>query len=320
MICSLSLDLDNKWTYMRTHGDSGWASYPSYLDIVIPRVLDLLERHDLKITFFIVGRDAELERNREALSRITAEGHEVGNHSYDHEPWFHRFDRDKVVNEIARAEELIERVTGRRPFGYRAPGYSLTRATLEVLAERGYTFDGSTFPTFIGPLARAYYFMTADLDDAQKADRAELFGGMREGLRPLDPYAWSVAGGDIVEIPVTTLPIMRIPIHPSYVHYLAARSPLLARTYFAAAMDVCRMTRTEPSVLLHPLDFLGAEDAPELAFFPAMGCGAEHKMELMDALLGSLTRRFQVVPMSEHASALAARGLRRRSYDKGEDA
>jgi len=40
-IASLSLDLDNQWSYMKTHGDAGWELFPSYLDIVIPRVLYL---------------------------------------------------------------------------------------------------------------------------------------------------------------------------------------------------------------------------------------------------------------------------------------
>ena len=39
-LASLSLDLDNKWSYMKTHGDAGWEAFPSYLDIVVPRVLE----------------------------------------------------------------------------------------------------------------------------------------------------------------------------------------------------------------------------------------------------------------------------------------
>ena len=55
-LCSLSLDLDNQWSYMKTHGDSGWEEFPSYLDILIPYLLDILEKLKLKITFFIVGQ------------------------------------------------------------------------------------------------------------------------------------------------------------------------------------------------------------------------------------------------------------------------
>ncbi|MGZ0174718.1 MAG: hypothetical protein ACKVHE_34900 [Planctomycetales bacterium] len=59
-IASLSLDLENKWSYMKTHGDAGWASFPSYLDIVVPRFIDFLNKRDLKITVFIVGQDAAM--------------------------------------------------------------------------------------------------------------------------------------------------------------------------------------------------------------------------------------------------------------------
>ena len=57
-LASISLDLDNLWSYMKTHGDAGWESLPSYLDVVVPRILQLLDELDLKITFFIVGQDA----------------------------------------------------------------------------------------------------------------------------------------------------------------------------------------------------------------------------------------------------------------------
>lgn len=61
-IASLSLDLDNQWSYMKTHGDEGWEMFPSYLDILIPRVLKFLDERHLKITFFVVGQDAALEK------------------------------------------------------------------------------------------------------------------------------------------------------------------------------------------------------------------------------------------------------------------
>ena len=61
-LASISLDLDNLWSYMKTHGDPGWESFPSYLDTFIPVVLDILDDLNLKITFFIVGQDAALER------------------------------------------------------------------------------------------------------------------------------------------------------------------------------------------------------------------------------------------------------------------
>ena len=61
---SISLDLDDKWSYMKVHGDDGWEKFPSYLDIVLPITLDILDKLDIKITFFIVGQDAAIEKNQ----------------------------------------------------------------------------------------------------------------------------------------------------------------------------------------------------------------------------------------------------------------
>lgn len=216
---SVSLDLDNKWSYMKTHGDRGWDTYPSYLDVLIPRLMDFLHTRDLRLTFFIVGKDASLEKNHEALAMLTASGHEVGNHSYRHEPWLHRYSEAEVRDEIQQAQDVIERVTGTRPTGFRGPGFSLTSVVLETLKDLGYAFDCSTFPTFIGPVARAYYFMTAKMTKEDREKRDELFGSVTDGLRPLTPYQWDLPQGPLLEIPVTTMPLIRAPFHLSYVLY-----------------------------------------------------------------------------------------------------
>src|SRR5580765_6513255 len=99
-IASLSLDLDNQWSYMKTHGDAGWESFPSYLDIVVPRVLEFLKARNLKITVFVVGQDAALDKNREALNSIAHAGHEIGNHSFHHEPWLHLYSEKELEAEL----------------------------------------------------------------------------------------------------------------------------------------------------------------------------------------------------------------------------
>ena len=76
---SLSLDLDNKWSYLKTYGSDAWKGYPSYLNIAVPRILEFLRERSLKITFFIVGQDAALEKNLDALMQIKEEGHEKFN-------------------------------------------------------------------------------------------------------------------------------------------------------------------------------------------------------------------------------------------------
>ena len=250
---NLSLDLDNEWAYLKTHGDPEWESYPSYLDVAVPRILELLSRHGLRITFFIVGQDAALEKNRDALARIAAAGHEIGNHSLRHEPWLHQYTEEELEAELSEAERHIHEATGERPVGFRGPGFSLSPTTLKVLARRGYAYDASTLPSFLGPIARAYYLATGNFDAEQRKRLEQLFGSWKEGFRPLNPYRWQLEGATLVEMPVTTFPLLRVPIHLSYVLYLATFSPWLARRYFSTAIGMCRLTGVEPSILLHPL-------------------------------------------------------------------
>jgi peptidoglycan/xylan/chitin deacetylase (PgdA/CDA1 family) len=311
-LASLSLDLDNLWSYMKTHGDAGWESYPTYLPWLVPRILEFLAARKLRITFFVVGTDAERRENREALAAIAAAGHEIANHSHRHEPWLHLYGRRELAEELGRAEEAIGEATGRRTIGFRGPGYSLSPDTLEILVERGYRYDGSTLPTVIGPLARAYYFRTAKLTPEQRAERQMLFGRFSDGLRSLRPYRWQVAGGSILEIPVTTMPLLRVPMHPSYLIYLAGASPALARRYFQAGLRLCALRRIEPSILLHPLDFAGSDDAAALRFFPGMAMPAAAKMELLGEVLDALGRRLRIATMDEHARAIEDAGVLRR--------
>jgi len=303
-VCSLSLDLDNQWSYMKTHGDAGWETFPSYLDVVVPRFLEVLDRRGLKITVFVVGQDAALERNCAAIRSLVAAGHEVGNHSFRHEPWLHLYKDAEIEDEIARAEQAIETVTGQRPRGFRGPGYSLSRSTLAILARRGYLYDASTLPTYLGPLARAYYFLTSRLENEEKEQRKQLFGSWRDGLRPVKAYRWQLDDAQLLEVPVTTMPLFKLPFHFSYLLYLGTFSPSLAVFYFRVALRLCRLSGTEPSLLLHPLDFLGLKDVPELAFFPAMKLDAARKLTLLDRAFRVLSASHTVVPLAEHAARL----------------
>jgi peptidoglycan-N-acetylglucosamine deacetylase len=306
-VASLSLDLDNEWAYLMTHGNDAWRSYPTYLETVVPRVLGVLDRLGLRISFFVVGGDAARPENHEPIRALAAAGHEIGNHSFRHQPWLHLYSRQEIVDEFARTEDALGEVTGQRTIGFRGPGYSLSPDVLDVLVERGYQYDASTLPTYIGPISRAFYFRSAKLNEEQRAERSLLFGSWREGLRPLQPYEWKTNnGGSMLEIPVSTLPGGRVPIHISYLLYLAAVRPEAATAYFATALKICKVAKLQPSILLHPLDFLGADDVSTLSFFPAMAMGGKRKAELVEGYLRQLSREFRVINMEEHARHIRA--------------
>ena len=262
-LASVSLDLDNVWSYLKTHGDEGWELRPSYLATFIPYVLDVLEQEQLHITFFVVGADAAIPEHGPALQSLVQHGHELGNHSFEHDPWMARYDRSRIEDEIARTEAAILAATGRRPIGFRGPGYAWSEALLEILSGRGYLYDASTLPTYLGPLARAYYFRTTRLSEAERRERAQLFGRLADGLRPVGAYSWQLSNGrTLLELPVTTFPVIKVPFHLSYLMYISRFSERLMVGYLRAALLACRLAGTQPSFLLHPLDLVDAKQEP----------------------------------------------------------
>jgi peptidoglycan/xylan/chitin deacetylase (PgdA/CDA1 family) len=238
------------------------------------------------------------------LRAVAAAGHEIGNHSFHHDPCMDGYHPSRVESEIVQAEECIERATGQRPVGYRGPGFSLPPAALRVLARRGYWYDASTFPTFTMPLARAYYFLTAGFSAEEKQMRKHLGGSVAAGLRSLRPYLWEVGSRSLVEIPVTTMPVVKTPIHASYLMCLTTISRRLAVRYFEAAILLCRCTQTPMSLLLHPTDFLGSQDRHELSFFPGMSLTWEQKQQVLDEVLARLAAAYTIVPLRDQACAL----------------
>jgi len=312
---SISLDMDNMWSYLKTHGDENWEQAPSYIPSVVPVVLDILNEFDLRCTFFLVGKDAADPVNAEALSRLVPAGHETGNHSWNHEPWLHRYRIEDIRSELVRTEEAVIEATGAKPVGFRGPGYSWSPFLLQVLNELGYAFDASTLPTVIGPLSRAYYFLTSNLKKEEREKRNKLFGTVRDGFRPIRPYSLafrteSGARESILEIPVTTMPVFRLPFHLSYLIWLAGISKKLMALYLWIAVGLCRLFRLAPSVLLHPLDFIGGDCIDDLGFFPGMDRDTEWKLAVARKALGILTKNFELVPMSEHAEKIRQKGVK----------
>lgn len=317
LTASLSLDLDNLWSYMKTHGDAGWETFPTYLPRLVPLVLDWLGRHNQRITFFIVGQDAALEANREALAALAQAGHELGNHSFHHEPWMQRASVANLIDELARAEDAISEATGYTPIGFRGPGFACSPPLLHALRRLGYQYDASRLPSVLGPAARIYYLWNARLTREERKKRGELFGHMSDGFAPLRPFLWQTSAGELLEIPVTTIPVLRVPFHLSYIIWLAGRSRRLATNYLRFGLMMCRLRGIEPSFLLHPLDFLGAEDAPELRFFPGMQLARGFKLELAEEFIALYRRWFDVTPMAEHMQRIVARGkLKRRDASR----
>ncbi len=305
LAANISLDLDDQWSYMKVHGDEGWETFPSYLDVFLPLVLDTLDKLDVKITFFIVGQDASIEKNHAVLKSIVARGHEIGNHSFHHESWLKTYSKEKIELEIERAEEAIFTATGKRTNMFRGPGFSWSYDLLQVLRKRNYIFDASLLPTYISPLMRQYYFWNSKLSKEEKESRKELFGSFKEGFYPLKPYKWNFNNTNtLLEIPVTTMPVFKIPFHQSYLLYISNVSTVAMKMYLRFSIFMCKLTKTSPSYLLHPLDLLGGDHVPSLAFFPGMNIKSERKLKVFEIVIKTLKDNFELMPMGEFTKTI----------------
>jgi polysaccharide deacetylase family protein (PEP-CTERM system associated) len=127
-------------------GSDRWVSLPSRLQGQVRRILDLLDQHHVKATFFVLGWVAQ--RLPQTIRQIADAGHEIGCHSYDHQLVYNLTPK-AFREDTKRALMTIEDACGRSARTYRAPSYSITMRSmwaLEVLVECGFTHDSSIYP------------------------------------------------------------------------------------------------------------------------------------------------------------------------------
>ena len=142
---SFSFDVDAESAILHASPASadrpGVMSHQSYGPLVgVPRILDILERHQVGATFFVPGYTAE--RYPGVVKDIVAAGHEVAHHGYLHET-LEGVSPQTEAAYLDRGLEALERATGVRPVGFRAPMWEPTWDTPRLLAERGFLYDSS---------------------------------------------------------------------------------------------------------------------------------------------------------------------------------
>ena len=110
------------------------------------RLLELLARHEVTGTFFILGQVGEAFPD--LVREIHSAGHEVGVHGHDHYV-FHELSPARAREELYRGKSVLEDLTGTRMLGHRAPAFSINASTawvLDLLLELGFEYDSSIMP------------------------------------------------------------------------------------------------------------------------------------------------------------------------------
>ena len=183
---------------------------------VLPRFLELLDRHDVKATFFVIGRD--VAANAALLRSLAESGHELANHTMNHPKQLVRLSPAEIAREIRECDEALQAASGVKPTGFRAPGYTVTQDVLAALRGAGYTYDSSLNASWV------YLSLKRMFRLVRLADKEFIVSQpFSDTLGPRNPYRVSDslaadAGGEFLEIPVSIVP---------YVHYPFVTSVLL---------------------------------------------------------------------------------------------
>jgi hypothetical protein len=311
--CAISIDLDGIACYYRIHG-LGPAPVElehAVFERALPRASQLFAARGLRVTWFVIGRDADGElaapdraarqRNAGRLRELTERGDELGNHSYSHRYELARLAPSEIDAELDGCDRVLRAIAGAPPRGFRAPGYDLSPAMLDCLARRGYRYDSSIFP------APGYYAakaaVMAGLALAGRPSGA-VMTDPRQLAAPPEPYRpamrapWRRGQAPVVELPIAVTPWLRLPAIGTSL--LAAPAAIRSRLVDAMAR------RPLFNFELHGIDFIDAErdgiPGELVARQPDLRIPVSDKLARLDQMLDQLAAGWRFSTLAEVAA------------------
>lgn len=172
----------------------------------------LLRKYRIKATLFVVGKDLENKENRKIIKKFAKQGHEIANHTYNHIQGFNYLSKKQKKEEIKAAEDLIFDSIGKKPVGFRAPGWNIDEDTLNILEKRGYVYDSSIFPSYFNLVFKLLNYISNLKEDYKNRTT---MGKLSYMFYPIKPHK---IGKRLVEIPITVTPFLKIPFFGTFTH------------------------------------------------------------------------------------------------------
>lgn len=279
------------------------------MERALPRFLELFARHKIHATLFVVGADVERNVKARTLLQDAAQaGHELGNHTFSHFYDLCQQSPEVIADEVGRAHQIIGELQGKAPVGFRSPGYDLSNSLVDVLADRGYRYDSSVFPSWPYYLAKLGVLSWMRVRGRRSAS---VVGDSRVLGAPLEPYRmghhpYTRGQGPVVELPVTVSAGLRFPIIGTFLLTMPAwlRHRLLnsvrSRSFF--------------NFELHGVELLDAErdelPAELVARQPDLRVPLIEKERIFDAIFARLaTDDYAFWPLADVATQVQRKGL-----------
>jgi polysaccharide deacetylase family protein (PEP-CTERM system associated) len=144
----LTIDVEDYFHIEATHGrisPEQWDRWPLRVERNVDLLLELLDRHGVRGTFFILGWVAHKVPG--LARRVADAGHEIASHGSNHQR-LHRMTPESFRQDLCASRDVLQQQTGKTVRGYRAPTFSIVRQTawaIDVLAQAGFDYDASIF-------------------------------------------------------------------------------------------------------------------------------------------------------------------------------
>ncbi len=113
------------------------------------RIAELCAKYSFPLSIYVVGKDLTDPERASAVKEWSAQGHEIGNHSWSHHFNLGSLSSVELRDEVHRSHDLISEITGIEPKGFISPCWSTSAKLVEILLELEYSYDTSAFPSFL---------------------------------------------------------------------------------------------------------------------------------------------------------------------------
>lgn len=239
----LHIDVDNLWIYEKEFGVKILSNKEYIYKSSLPLLLKFLDKSGSKATFMIIGKDLELPACRSFCKKAISKGHEIANHSWSHPIFFGKMSFEEKKKEILKAHNAITKTCKIEPVGFRGPGYYQDREIITILEELNYKYDTSVLPGYAEILMSVY----ANLQKGE--NRNKTFGRLSYIIKRQKPHTLK---NDLIEFPISILPILRLPIHTTFAYFFG-------EIYQKLILRHVSKKRNYLLYLLHAIDFVDIE-------------------------------------------------------------
>ena len=304
-LAAVTIDVDGAGCYHAIHGLPPLPGDDVLWSRALPRFFALCDALHIRATVFVVGIDLDVPERAARIAEAARSGHEIASHSHRHDYALSRAGRIAIDDDTRAAVNAIERVTGARPRGFRAPGYNQSELLFDALERHGFLYDSSFLPVPAYFAARAAALALYTL---RRRRSRSLVGDAREFASPLVPFIPSRAARyrpargrelarPLVELPIGVASSLRLPwLGTSLTMFPDALGRLL--TTQALGMP-------GPAVLeLHAIDFASKEDGLSTALVAAQAdlrVPLDVKLRRLRSTFEAMGAHRTVVPLEEIA-------------------